>query len=135
MAEAALIVSCGARLGLDPAGPELEPPGSGCTTGPDDLPPWLVSRTRAEAERARLLQLEREGLERQLIPAEVAAAAWAEVCQLSRARLLRVVAEAGAALPRLEPGDLAILRELLAEALGELVTPGPLAAAGWRPCP
>lgn len=110
MADAAAMVREGLRVGLDPAAPQLAPEA-------EPVPDYLEERARLEHERARLLRLERLEREAALIPAEVAATAWADACRLAREAMGRIPARVALACPRLDSEGVAVVAELLAEAL------------------
>ncbi|MCP9910242.1 hypothetical protein KBZ15_10035 [Cyanobium sp. BA20m-p-22] len=110
MADAAAIVRQGLRVGFDPAAPQL-------AAEAEALPTWLVSRARCEAERARLLQLAREDLERQLVPRVVAEQAGALVRDQAQLVVGRIPSRLAIACPRLDSEDVAVVAQLLAEAL------------------
>lgn len=112
------------RAGLDPDGPPSLPAA--------EPPTWLQSRARAEAERARLLELERLALEAQLVAADAVALAAAEVRRRARSALAPIPGRWAAATGRTAE-DAAVLAELLAEALEPLEAQADAALGGGPP--
>lgn len=110
MTDVRSILRAAMRAGLDPAAPQQAPEA-------ETVPDYLEERARLEHERARLLRLERLEREAALIPADAAATAWADACRLVRDVLSRVPDRVARACPRLDSEDVAVVAELLAEAL------------------
>lgn len=94
---------------------------------PEELPDYAVSRSRAEYEKANLLELERKTREGLLLRREDAEQAWGSAVNITRNRLLGVPSAAKQRIPHLELEEVELLTQLIREALEELAA-GDLAA-------
>lgn len=107
------------------------PPTQGRSTHPGDgdqppnlnteeLPDYAVSRSRAEYEKANLLELERKTREGLLLRREDAEQAWGSAVNITRNRLLGVPSAAKQRIPHLELEEVELLTTLIRDALEEL---------------
>ena len=87
---------------------------------PQELPDYAVSRSRAEYEKANLLELERKTREGLLLRREDAEQAWGSAVNITRNRLLGVPSAAKQRIPHLELEEVELLTQLIRDALEEL---------------
>jgi phage terminase Nu1 subunit (DNA packaging protein) len=86
----------------------------------EELPDYAVSRSRAEYEKANLLELERKTREGLLLRREDAEQAWGSAVNITRNRLLGVPSAAKQRIPHLELEEVELLTTLIRDALEEL---------------
>jgi hypothetical protein len=86
----------------------------------EELPDYAVSRSRAEYEKANLLELERKTREGLLLRREDAEQAWGSAVNITRNRLLGVPSTAKQRIPHLELEEVELLTTLIRDALEEL---------------
>jgi hypothetical protein len=86
----------------------------------DQLPDYNVSRARTEFEKANLLELDRKAKEGLLLPREQVERVWSNAVTVARTRLLGVPTRTRQRIPHLTTEEVAILEELIREALEEL---------------
>ena len=96
----------------------------------DGVPDFAVSRARSEAERARLLELERLEREGALLDRAAAEAAIAQAVAIAKTRLLGVPSRLKCVVPRLSVEEVGILSDLIREALEEVSSGALLPQAG-----
>jgi len=88
---------------------------------PDDIvPDYNESRARTEYLKAELLELERKEKEGLLVRAADVQAKWIEVLTISRTKVLGVPSKAKQRIPDLTQDQIAILEDIIREALEEL---------------
>jgi len=125
-------ITDGGKILLEPAGePSLAAWVRSCTqqhatpalpaTGAeDDAPPYEISRAKSEQMRAALLELELRQKEGALLPREQFERVSARVAAIVRTRLLACPSKAKHRLPHLSLHDVAVIDDLIREALEEL---------------
>jgi hypothetical protein len=106
---------------------KFEPPQATRLTnlGDEDLPDYNVSRARTEFEKANLLELDRKTKEGLLLPRDQVERVWGNAVTIARTRLLGVPTRTRQRIPHLSLEEVAILEELIREALEELAEGGP----------
>lgn len=114
-AEAAINRDKGPRRQNETAAPAGD--GSG-----DGIPPYAESRARSEAERARLLELERLEREGVLVYRETAEASFAQAVAIAKTRLLGVPTRVKHRIPRLDVAEVEVISDLIREALEEIAS-------------
>jgi excisionase family DNA binding protein len=88
---------------------------------PEDIvPEYNESRARTEYLKAELLELERKEKEGLLVRAAEVEAKWVEVITISRTKVLGVASKAKQRIPDLTQDQIAILEDIVREALEEL---------------
>ena len=88
---------------------------------PDDIvPEYNESRARTEYLKAELLELERKEKEGLLVRSADVQAKWIEVLTISRTKVLGVPSKAKQRIPDLTQDQIAILEDIIREALEEL---------------
>lgn len=87
---------------------------------PDELPDYNTSRARAEFEKANLLELQRKTQEGLLLRREDAEQAWGAAVNITRNRFRGVPSAVKQRIPHLEPEEVAVMTQLIDEALNEL---------------
>lgn len=112
-----------ARLAAEPPSPRAagrpltHRPLGGATA---ELPDYNVSRARTEFEKANLLELDRKAKEGLLLPRDQVERVWGNAVTVARTRLLGVPTRTRQRIPHLTSEEVAILEELIREALEEL---------------
>jgi excisionase family DNA binding protein len=92
---------------------------------PEDIvPEYNESRARTEYLKAELLELERKEKEGLLVRAAEVQAKWVEVLTISRTKVLGVPSKAKQRIPDLTQDQIAILEDIIREALEELAENG-----------
>lgn len=86
----------------------------------DIVPDYNESRARTEYLKAELLELERKEKEGLLVRASEVEAKWVEVITISRTKVLGVASKAKQRIPDLTQDQIAILEDIVREALEEL---------------
>ncbi len=86
----------------------------------DIVPEYNESRARTEYLKAELLELERKEKEGLLVRSADVQAKWVEVITISRTKVLGVVSKAKQRIPDLTQDQIAILEDIIREALEEL---------------
>jgi hypothetical protein len=86
----------------------------------DIVPDYNESRARTEYLKAELLELERKEKEGLLVRAAEVEAKWVEVITISRTKVLGVPSKAKQRIPDLTQDQIAILEDIVREALEEL---------------
>jgi excisionase family DNA binding protein len=86
----------------------------------DIVPEYNESRARTEYLKAELLELERKEKEGLLVRAADVQAKWVEVITISRTKVLGVPSKAKQRIPDLSQDQIAILEDIIREALEEL---------------
>lgn len=86
----------------------------------DIVPDYNESRARTEYLKAELLELERKEKEGLLVRAADVQAKWVEVLTISRTKVLGVPSKAKQRIPDLTQDQIAILEDIIREALEEL---------------
>lgn len=86
----------------------------------DIVPEYNESRARTEYLKAELLELERKEKEGLLVRAADVQAKWVEVLTISRTKVLGVPSKAKQRIPDLTQDQIAILEDIIREALEEL---------------
>lgn len=86
----------------------------------DIVPDYNESRARTEYLKAELLELERKEKEGLLVRAADVQAKWIEVLTISRTKVLGVPSKAKQRIPDLTQDQIAILEDIIREALEEL---------------
>lgn len=84
------------------------------------VPDYNESRARTEFLKAELLELERKEKEGMLVRTADVQAKWIEVLTISRTKVLGVPSKAKQRIPDLTPDQIAILEDIIREALEEL---------------
>lgn len=88
---------------------------------PGEAPPdFNTSRARHEFEKANLAELERKQKEGMLLPTDQVEKVWAEAVTIAKTKLLAVPTRARQRIPHLTLEEVAIVEELVREALEEL---------------
>ena len=103
--------------------PERPKPTPQSLTAPepgDIVPDYNDSRARTEYLKAELLELERKEKEGLLVRAAEVEAKWVEVITISRTKVLGVASKAKQRIPDLTQDQIAILEDIVREALEEL---------------
>ena len=90
----------------------------------DIVPDYNESRARTEYLKAELLELERKEKEGLLVRASEVQAKWVEVITISRTKVLGVASKAKQRIPDLSQDQIAILEDIVREALEELAEDG-----------
>jgi hypothetical protein len=96
--------------------PPQRPPNEPGQTPPD----FNISRARHEFEKANLAELERKQKEGMLLPTDQVEKVWAEAVTIAKTKLLAVPTRARQRIPHLTLEEVAIVEELVREALEEL---------------
>lgn len=86
----------------------------------EEVPEYNESRARTEYLKAELLELERKEKEGLLVRAADVQAKWIEVLTISRTKVLGVPSKAKQRIPDLTQDQIAILEDIIREALEEL---------------
>lgn len=86
----------------------------------EEVPDYNESRARTEYLKAELLELERKEKEGLLVRAADVQAKWIEVLTISRTKVLGVPSKAKQRIPDLTQDQIAILEDIIREALEEL---------------
>ncbi len=90
----------------------------------DIVPEYNESRARTEYLKAELLELERKEKEGLLVRASEVEAKWVEVITISRTKVLGIASKAKQRIPDLTQDQIAILEDIVREALEELASDG-----------
>ena len=109
---------------------ETTAPAAVAGDGDGEVPPYAVSRARSEAERARLLELERLEREGALLDRAAAEAAIAQAVAIAKTRLLGVPSRLKQQIPRLTVQEVGTVESLIREALEEVSSGALLPQAG-----
>jgi len=88
------------------------------------VPDYNESRARTEYLKAELLELERKEKEGLLVRAADVEAKWVEVITISRTKVMGVPSKAKQRIPDLTQDQIAILEDIVREALEELASDG-----------
>lgn len=99
-----------------------EAPSAAPPEDPTELPDYNVSRSRAEFEKANLLELQRKTQEGLLLMREDVDAAWKQAVNITKSRLRGVPSAVKQRVPHLEPEEVDLMMQLIDEALNELAT-------------
>jgi hypothetical protein len=87
---------------------------------PAEIPSYNDSRARSEFEKANILEMDRKTKANMLLPREEVGQAWDAAVNITRTVLLGVPSKAKQRIPHLTPDEVALLMDLIREALGGL---------------
>jgi hypothetical protein len=87
---------------------------------PAEIPSYNDSRARSEFEKANILEMDRKAKANTLLPREEVGQAWDAAVNITRTVLLGVPSKAKQRIPHLTPDEVALLMDLIREALGGL---------------
>lgn len=89
-------------------------------SAPSEIPDYNDSRARSEFEKANILEMERRQKEGELIERTTWERAYVETVSRVKTKLLGVPSRVKQRVPHLDPEDVAVIDDLLREALEEL---------------
>jgi hypothetical protein len=87
---------------------------------PEEIPSYNDSRARSEFEKANILEMDRKAKANTLLPREDVGQAWDAAVNITRTVLLGVPSKAKQRIPHLTPDEVAVLMDLIREALSGL---------------
>ena len=87
---------------------------------PAEIPSYNDSRARSEFEKANILEMDRKAKANMLLPREEVGQAWDAAVNITRTVMLGVPSKAKQRIPHLTPDEVALLMDLIREALGGL---------------
>jgi hypothetical protein len=87
---------------------------------PAKIPSYNDSRARAEFEKANILEMDRKAKAHTLLPREEVEQAWDAAVNITRTVMLGVPSKAKQKIPHLTPDEVAVLMDLIREALSGL---------------
>jgi len=85
-----------------------------------EIPSYNDSRARSEFEKANILEMDRKAKANMLLPREEVEQAWDAAVNITRTVMLGVPSKAKQRIPHLSPDEVALLMDLIREALGGL---------------
>lgn len=87
---------------------------------PEEIPSYNDSRARSEFEKANILEMDRKAKANTLLPREDVEQAWDAAVNITRTVMLGVPSKAKQRIPHLTPDEVAVLMDLIREALSGL---------------
>lgn len=87
---------------------------------PEEIPSYNDSRARSEFEKANILEMDRKAKANALLPREDVGQAWDAAVNITRTVMLGVPSKAKQRIPHLTPDEVAVLMDLIREALSGL---------------
>ena len=87
---------------------------------PEEIPRYNDSRARSEFEKANILEMDRKAKANTLLPREDVGQAWDAAVNITRTVMLGVPSKAKQRIPHLTPDEVAVLMDLIREALSGL---------------
>jgi hypothetical protein len=87
---------------------------------PEEIPSYNDSRARSEFEKANILEMDRKTKANMLLPREEVGQAWDAAVNITRTVMLGVPSKAKQRIPHLTPDEVAVLMDLIREALSGL---------------
>jgi len=87
---------------------------------PAEIPSYNDSRARSEFEKANILEMDRKAKANSLLPREEVGQAWDAAVNITRTVMLGVPSKAKQRIPHLTPDEVAVLMDLIREALSGL---------------
>ncbi len=87
---------------------------------PEEIPSYNDSRARSEFEKANILEMDRKAKANMLLPREEVGQAWDAAVNITRTVMLGVPSKAKQRIPHLTPDEVAVLMDLIREALSGL---------------
>ena len=87
---------------------------------PEEIPSYNDSRARSEFEKANILEMDRKAKANTLLPREEVGQAWDAAVNITRTVMLGVPSKAKQRIPHLTPDEVAVLMDLIREALSGL---------------